>query len=713
LRETDSIVVTGDVPVCPRRPLVHVSHGVPRADDYAWLRDTTDPEALAYLRAERDYYDRATGHLAGLRTELADELTARSPRDEQSVRWREAGIDWSVQLRDGEEHERLLRVDPRDGSEVVALDVNGLVADAGGYADVGLRVPSPDGRLLAYAVDVTGDEVFELRFRDLRTGRDLPDVVGRCYYGGAWSADSGTFFYTVHDAVYRSDRVLRHRIGEDPSRDVVVAREPDQRYELQVHGSRDGAWVVITAVCRDTTEVLLVSADQPDERPRLVAPRRRGVEYRVEPLPGGWSGAGDDSRLLLVTNDGRAEFDLRTAPVPPSGGVGDPASWSPVPAVSLADGERLEFAEVLERHVVLGVRRACEPVLRLVPRATEGETAAFVEVTSTVPYGQVRLWRAHDWAATSITVVEENLVTPRTWRSVDLATGATQVLRSTPVPGADPGRYVTERLWATAPDGTQVPVTTARRRDVGPGQSVGALLYGYGAYEACSWPQFEVGTLSLLDRGLVVAIAHVRGGGERGRAWWTDGRLRRKQNSFDDFVAARDALVAARWAAEGGVVSRGLSAGGLLQGAVFSQAPDRWRAVVAEVRFVDVVTTMSDPTIPLTVNEWDEWGDPSDPDDLAAMLAYSPYDNPPPPQRPALLVTGALHDPRVLVHEPSKWVARLRATDDVAHPSPLLFRIELGEGAHTGPSGRFAHLAYEAEVLAWVLDVLGVARRLP
>ncbi len=703
---TDVLVLTEDAPICPRRPLVHEAHGVRRPDDYAWLRDTGDPEALAYLRAERDHYDTATRHLSGLVRELGAELVRRSPGDDESVRWREAGAEWFERLGADQEHPVLWRVDPGTGAPVRALDVDELTRDAGGYADVGLRVPSPDGRLLAYAVDRTGDEVFQLRFRDLSTGQDLDDVVDRCYYGGAWSADSGTFFYTVHDEVYRPDRVLRHRIGDDPGNDVVVVHEPDQRFELEVRGSRDGGWVVVTAASRDTTEVRVVSAHHPDEPPRLVAPRRRGVEYRVEPLPGGWSGAGAEDQLLLVTNDSRAEFDLRLAPVPASGASGDPSSWLPVPQAPVRDDERLESALVLAQQVVLCVRRAAEPVLRVLSRAPE--PAAPVEVSASVPCGQVRLWHPDHWTATSLVVVEENLVTPPTWYRVDLATGARQLLRRTPVPGVDLDRYVTERLWATAPDGTRVPVTTARRRDVDPGQSRGALLYGYGAYEDCTWPRFEVGTLSLLDRAVVYAVAHVRGGGELGRTWWTDGRLRRKQNTFDDFVAARDALVEAGWAPSDAVVARGLSAGGLLQGAVFSQAPDRWRAVVAEVPFVDVVTSMSDPTVPLTVNEWDEWGDPADPDDFAAMLAYSPYDNPPPPGRPALLVTGALHDPRVLVHEPAKWVARLRATDDPTRPSPLLFRVELGEGAHTGPSGRFAHLGYEAEVLAWVLDALGV-----
>lgn len=710
-------------------------HGVRREDDYAWLSDPDDPQTLSYLRSERDHYDRSTAHLAALRRDLTGELTGRTPRQEVSVRWRQAGADWYLATGAADEHERLVRVDPRGGAEATVLDMNVLArTDDGtdGYVDVGLCLPSPDGRLLAYSVDRTGDEVFELRFRDLATGRDLPDVIARSYYGGVWSADSRTFFYTVHDEAYRPDRVLRHRLGGDPAGDVLVHHEPDQRFEVHLRGSRDGGWVVIRAASRDTTEVRLVSSRHPAETPRLVAARRKGVEYDVEPMPGGWGGAefSDDDVLLVVTNDRREEFGLMVAPVPASGVVGDFSQWEgltatrvPQPALSgagMAEGERLESATVLAGYVVLTLRRDGEPLLRVLPRAKGPGTApargaeapgGVFDIRPRVPYGQVGLWRAEDWTATSVVVVEENLISPTSWTRIDLVSGEWELVRRTEVPGVDLNRYVTSRLWATAPDGARVPVTIAHRDDVEPGGAAGALLYGYGAYEACSWPEFEVGTLSLLDRGMVFAVAHVRGGGELGRRWWLDGRLRRKQHTFDDLVAARDALVADRWATEDGVVSRGLSAGGLLQGAAFSQAPERWRAVVAEVPFVDVVTTMSDPSIPLTVNEWDEWGDPlHDPDDLAAMLAYSPYDNPPPPGRPALLVTGALHDPRVLVHEPAKWVARLRATDDARHPSPLLFRVELGEGAHTGPSGRFAHLHYEAEILAWVIDRLGGSR---
>jgi oligopeptidase B len=707
---------------------VFEAHGVKRRDDYAWLKDANDQCAIAYMRGEREHYDSATAHLLPFRRRLLRELTSRTPAADSSLSWRRGERIYYTRTDEGQEYPSLYQVDPglvdrevdAEGPDRLLLDPNALAQ--GSYLELGLLEPSPDGRWLAYSVDHTGEEVYQLRFRDLTTGQDLiaPDgqaeVVPRTYYTGAWTADSTGFLYTVPDPAYRPDRVRLHRLGTDGDADVTLLAEPDRRFELTVQASRDGGWVTVTSLSRDTAEVHLVDARASRLVPRCVAPRRPGVEYAVEVLPGDWDGAGPD-RLLIVTDDGEPEFRLMQAPLPPDDGrPGDPALWEPVPRAVAGPFERLVAAHVLARHVVLELRRDGEPFLRVLDRLPGPDGRRPIrEIHPGLPAGQLTVWKAEDPAATSVVLVEQNLVTPPAWVQVDLATGARTVLKRTPAPGVDLGRYLTERILAPSADGTEVPVTVARLRDPSDvGGIQGCLLYGYGAYEACSWPEFSAATLSLLDRGLVYAVAHVRGGGELGRGWWLDGRLRSKRHSVEDFVAARDALVAADLAGDpagsGGVVSRGLSAGGLLQGMAYSQAPDRWRAVVAEVPFVDVVTTMSDPEVPLTVNEWDEWGDPlGSADDFRYLLGYSPYDNVPPPGRPPLLVTGALHDPRVLVHEPAKWVAKLRATDDPEHPSTVLFRVELGDGAHSGPTGRWAALAYEAEVCAWVLDRFGLA----
>jgi oligopeptidase B len=357
---------------------------------------------------------------------------------------------------------------------------------------------------------------------------------------------------------------------------------------------------------------------------------------------------------------------------------------------------------VFGRYLVVQQRQAAATQLRIVDRQSIADQRL---IEADGPHISLALARNEDYHAAAVTVRTESLVEPPSWHDVDLATGRWRERKRQHVPGYDPARYATERVTAVAADGTAVPATIAYRAGLRRDGRAPCLLYGYGAYESCEWPAFSVATPSLLDRGFVYAVAHVRGGGEGGRRWWLDGRLDRKRNTFTDFIAVADMLAARGWAAPGRIVSRGLSAGGLLQGAVYSLAPRRWRAVVAEVPFVDCVTTMLDPSIPLTVNEWDEWGDPRDPAARAYLASYSPYDNPPAGPRPDLLVTGSLHDPRVLIHEPAKWVARLRATDTAG--SRVLFRPELGAGAHTGPAGRFGQLGYEAGILAFIVDAAG------
>ena len=370
-----------------------------------------------------------------------------------------------------------------------------------------------------------------------------------------------------------------------------------------------------------------------------------------------------------------------------------------------AAGTRLVSCHVFGRFLGVEQRRDAATRLRVIDRETEQERL----VGAAGPEVALALGVNEEYHAPMVTVRTESLIDPPSWHDVDLASGAWRLRKRQEVPGYDPAGYRTQRITAPGPDGTAIPVTIAYRAGLPMDGAAPCLLYGYGAYESCLWPEFSLPVASLLDRGYLYAVAHIRGGGEGGRRWWLQGRLDHKRITFTDFIAAADALAAGGWAVGDAIVSRGLSAGGLLQGAVYSMAPRRWRAVVAEVPFVDVVNSMLDPTIPLTIGEWDEWGDPREPAMRAYMESYSPYDNPPAGPRPDLLVTGSLHDPRVLVHEPAKWVARLRATsaagaDGSAGDGRVLFRPELGAGAHVGPAGRYDKLAYEAEILAFILD---------
>jgi oligopeptidase B len=683
-------------PRAPRRPVRRARHGVTDVDDHAWMRDPDDPDLRGYLAAERAWYDAHAARWSGLAADLEREAAARTPASADSVEWPAAGGPLLIRTPAGAENPQLIRVRSGEANQVL-LDAE-QVAAATGFADIGDRVISPDGRLLAWSADTTGAENYRLRVRDTAAGADLPEVTERTCPGLAWGAGSDWLLYLVPDELHRPWQVWRHTVGTPASDDVLVMAEPDARFELELRASRSGELALVTAQSRDTTEVTLIPLDRPGRDPVLVEPRRRGVEYRADHLAGP-----DGGELYLVTDDGEAEFRLMRAPVRAPGR----ASWQPVDCSAIAPARadtRLLDCGVFDGHLLLALRRDGGPLLAI----TDLDGGAVREITPQFPAGDIRVEHAEDYRRGSVIIAEESLTEPLAWSELDLASGQRRLLKRAEVPGYDPGAYRTERTTARAGDGTAIPVTLAYRAGTPLDGTAPCLLYGYGAYEACSDPEFSASLPSLLDRGVVYAIGHIRGGGEGGRRWWQQGRLRAKPTTFSDFIAVADGLAGA--VVDGTrIVSRGLSAGGLLQGAVFSLAPQRWRAVVAEVPFVDCVTTMLDPSIPLTVNEWDEWGDPRDPGDFAVLRSYSPYDNPPPGPRPDLLVTGTVHDPRVLIHEPAKWVARLRDTEPPGAAGSLLFRAELGAGAHTGPSGRFAQLAYEAEVQAFILCAMGLS----
>jgi oligopeptidase B len=663
-----------------------------------------DGPVLDHLAREREWYDVATGHLGPLVQALRTELADRVPATDSSVSWLQHGYYYYTVLPAGREYVRLLRRrvgTPDTDPAQLLLDVNELVGDSG-YVELGGSYVSPDGRLLAWSVDRDGDEVYELRFRDVASGEELDDVVPRSAVGGAWSSDSANFFYTVHDDRWRQHQVWRHRVGTPTSSDELVVEERDEQFELMLHASRSGELVVIWSESRDTSEVWVVDAASPTSPPRSVGGRRRGVEYHAEHVrhPDG------SDELLLVTNDEATEFRLARCPVPRSGDQ-DSAAWQPVRAEDPA--ERLERVDAYAGHAVLTSRTGGRNQLRILPLDHLAGDGTVVRPVSDIASLASPVERNVEHDVDSIVVVDESYLMPQVWSDVALATGVrTERLRKE-APGFDPSAYDGEQRTFPSADGTPVNATILRHRKTPLDGTAPCVIYAYGAYESVFPDQeWDPAIPSLLDRGVVYVHAHVRGGGEGGRRWWLDGRLEHKQHTFDDHIAVADGLAAAGLVDGSRIASRGLSAGGLLQGAVFSQRPDRWRAVVAEVPFVDVLTTMLDPTIPLTVNEWDEWGDPSRPEDHAWLARYSPYDNlPAAGSRPDLLATGAVHDARVMVWEPAKWVAALRESDPEWAPR-CLFRVELGAGAHVGPSGRFAHLAYEAEIYAWLLDRLGV-----
>jgi oligopeptidase B len=687
--------------VAPAEPWVRTAHGTVTAEPFGWMADRGDPRLLAYLTAERAYYEAVVSGLAETKRTLGAEFAARLPAEEAAVPWRCGSYIYLEQTPPGAEFPQLRRCRAGSGGvggfEVV-LDCGEIAASAaaakGGsdtYFRLGLCEPSPDGTLVAYSVDFTGDEVYELRFRDLASGFDVADRIGRSYYGGAWSADSRAFFYVVHDTSFRPCQVLRHVIGTVPEQDTLVFAEPDARYHVSVSATRSGAWIVISAEARDTNEQWVIPAARHDVPPMLVQRRRRGVEYFTEHLaqPAGVTGQG---WFAILTNDGAPEFRVVSAPVEAPGR----GNWR-----ELVPGDpdiRFRRLDVIGGHLVLSCRSHGDPFLRIVrPDGSHhdqhpGTPAGFIEAV-------VR----GDYDRADVVVSTQSLITPKRWWSVDLHTGERTPLRSAQPPNYDEAAYETRRLWAPTADGEHVPVTIAYHRGVRRDGSAPCLLYAYGAYEACADPRFSVTLPSLLDRGYVYAIGHVRGGGELGRRWWRGGRLAAKRNTFTDFVAVRDHLVWTGWAAPGRVACRGLSAGGLTVAVGYTFWPDRWAGVIAEAPAVDLLNQMLDPAIPLTVNEYDEWGDPADAQQFRWIRSYTPAENVTDVPRPPLLVTGVLHDPRVMISEPAKWVAALRAAD--TYGNRILLRPQLGPGAHRGPASRSGTLAYEAELLAWVISL--------
>ena len=703
-------------PVAPRRPVVHEAHGDRRVDEWAWLRDRDDPEVLEVLRAENRYSEAATAHLAPLREALFSEIRSRIVETDLSVGVRKDGWWYFARTFEGRDYAVHCRApalaaapgarppgaDAPDGAgggpsrpddrwpgEEVLLDENAL-AEGHAYLALSDFEVSPGHGLLAYGVDTTGDERFVLRLRDLGRGEDLPEAIEGTSYGVAW-ADDTTVFYTRPDSANRPYQLWRHRVGTAPSDDALVLEEPDERFHLGVGRTKDGAYVVVEIQSKVTSEVLVVPTASPDVAPSVVAPRRQGVEYALEHHQG---------TFVILTNDEAENFRLMAAP------AHDPGRHAWREVIPHRDEVRLGGVDVFRDHLVCAERIEGSARLRVVPlppadpwatTLPEGELVASPESPATFHLGANPEFDSH-----VLRYGYTSMVTPRSVFDLDMASGATELLKRQPVLGGyDPADYETARRWATAPDGREVPISLVRRRGTSEDGTAPCLLYGYGAYEHSIDPAFSSLRLSLLERGVVFAIAHVRGGGELGRRWYEEGKLLSKPNTFTDFVACAEHLVSTGVADPTRLVARGGSAGGLLMGAVANLVPERFRAMVAEVPFVDCLTTMLDESLPLTVIEWEEWGDPAaDADVYAVMRAYSPYDNVRPVRYPELLVTAGLEDPRVGYWEPAKWVQRLRAAEPV---NRVLLKTEL-EAGHAGPTGRYDAWREEAFVLAFVLD---------
>jgi len=710
-------------PTAPRRPHELSAHGHTRVDDWYWLADREDPAVLAYLQAENAYAEEVMAPTSPLQESLFEEIKRRVQETDAGPPTRHGpwwyfsrtfeGRQYPVMCRRPDSERALTAAQVVDDSrserpsaetdEQVLLDENLIAAD-GDFLAVGVLDVSPDHATLAYASDLDGSESYTLRFRDLLTGVDHPDLVEGVYYGSAWALDSKTFFYVRPDHAMRPWQIWRHRLGSGTAADdVLVYQEDDERFFIDVELSRSEKRIVIHSASKTTSEVRWIDAGAPADDARVVLPRQAGIEYDVEHDGGSW---------LVRTNrpgpDGSPATNFALYR------LGDDSS-------DAADLEeliparvdvKLESVEAFAGHLVIAERFEADGLeqLRVIDR-----TGAEQVIDQPEPVYSLLGDPNPEWNTTTYRFGYTSLVTPRSSVEYDVASRRrTTVWTQTVQGGYEPEKYRTERLWAKADDGTRVPISVVARRDAPLDGSTPCLLYGYGAYEVTIDPTFSVPRLNLLERGVSFAIAHVRGGGELGRSWYEQGRMEHKTNSFTDFIAAASHLIDSGWADPRALVARGASAGGLLMGAVINMRPDLWTAVVAEVPFVDVVTTMSDTSLPLTVTEWEEWGDPvHDADAYERMLAYSPYDNLPTDAAhatgyPAIFVTAGLNDPRVGYWEPAKWVAKLRSVDAGSDSRPILLKTELGAG-HQGPSGRYDVWRDEARVQAFVLMQTGRA----
>jgi oligopeptidase B len=719
-------------PTAKRIPTKRTHHGDTVIDEYAWLADKDDPDTIAYLTAENAYTETRTADQAALREAIFNEIKNRTKETDLSLPTRKGSYWYYTRTVEGRQYGIHCRRLVEDGETVppstedgrplpgeqVLLDGNAEAGD-GEFFAIGALTVSPDGNRLAYSVDLTGDERFTLRIKDLRTGEVLADEVTNVFYGAAWSADGSTLFYLTVDEAWRPYRVWRHQVGSAATDDVLVLEEPDERFWVGVELSRSTEYLIIDIRSRITSEARVIPASAPTEQPRVVAPRRQGVEYEIEHDP---SGGG---RFLIVHNDRARDFALAWTPAAWPGAEPDDrlasfaaepddrlASFAAEPddrLASFADwqeiiphspGTRLLGVDAFAGYVVVSLRRDGLTALRVLPSDGEAYDISFPE-----PIYSVGLDANPEYDTPWIRLGYTSLLTPESLYDYDLRSRVMVLRRRKPVLGGyDPAQYEQCREWAQAPDGTQVPISLVYRRGTPRDGTAPTVLYGYGSYELSMDPWFSIPRLSLIDRGFVFAVAHIRGGGEMGRVWYEDGRLLVKKNTFTDFVACAEHLVKSGRTSPQRLVARGGSAGGLLVGAVANMAPQAFAGIVAQVPFVDVLSTILSPSLPLTVTEWEEWGNPIESAQAYAYIkSYSPYENVAPLAYPAILAMGSLNDTRVLFHEPAKWVARLRA---IAPDSDVLLKTEMGAG-HDGPSGRYDSWKEEAFMAAWIISLVG------
>ena len=694
-----------NAPIAAKRPITREFHGRSFVDDYEWLRAKEAPETREYLEAENAYTKERTAHLDTLTENIFSEVKSRIKQTDMSVPQRRGKYWYYGRTEEGKEYGYSCRIPVSEGSdpwtpptipeegapdgEQVLLDVNAL-AEGHEFFALGASTVSDSGDLLAYSVDVAGDERFELFIKDLRTGELLEDRLEGIFYGATWVGEEFIFYTTVDDA-WRPDTVWRHRVGTPQSEDVVVMREEDSRFGIGVGTTRSEKYIMIVSGSKTTNEVWVLEQDNPEGEFRCLWERETGVDYDVDHAVV----AGTD--YWVVTHNATGpNFALGYCPVTED----LPALDELTLLMPHDDTVRIEGVDCYRDQIVVGYRRG--GIGRAAVMDVREGWSSLREIHFNEELYTVGVAGNPEWDAPVLRVSYTSFIQPAQLFDYRVATGEYTLLKEQEVPGGyDKDEYVAYRVWSKAPDGTEVPVSIVHRADLDRTQPNPTLLYGYGSYEANMDPYFSVFRLSLMDRGMIFAMAHVRGGGEMGRNWYDDGKMLAKKNTFTDFIAVADDLIARNVTTPSQLVAEGGSAGGLLMGAVANMAPDRFKAIEANVPFVDPLTSILMPELPLTVVEWEEWGDPyHDPEVYDYMASYSPYENIAPQKYPNILALTSLNDTRVLYVEPAKWVAKLR---DVATGGEFLLKTEMAAG-HGGVSGRYAKWRQAAFEYAWLIN---------
>ena len=648
-------------------------------DPFAWLIQKDDPETLAYLAAENSFSTEWFASRGKTVEDIFQEIKGRVHEDDSSYPVSHAGWWYQSRTETGKAYAIHTRGRTSDtAGDQLLIDEN-IEAGDNEYFSLGAFDVSNNAQLLAWSSDTDGSEHYQLRIRNIATGLELADVIPDTAYGGtAWSADDAWLFYVLPDEQMRPWQVWRHRIGTSPADDVMVYEDADERFFVGVGATRSGAWITIETSSKTSSEIWLIDAVNPTTAAMCVRPREDDVEYTLDH----WGDV-----FAIATNHEAVDFQVMTAP------IDSPATWTPF--ISHVAGERITQFECFATCAVMQRWVAGQQILSIVHR--DGTFAVMPIMNE--PH-EIEIDANPDYDTTGIRVSYQSLTTPNTTALFPLDNSGLVTLKQTEVRSCDLSRYVSERRWAPSHDGTLVPCDIVRHVDTPLDGTAPAVVYVYGAYEISIAPWFSIARLSLLDRGFVWVLAHPRGGGEMGRDWYLDGKLLQKRNTFIDTNAVAQHLSAEGICDANKIVVRGGSAGGLTVGACITMEPSLYAGAIAEVPFVDVVSTMSDPSLPLTVTEWEEWGDPRVEPFASYIESYSPYDNTTAHSYPQLYVTAGLNDPRVSYHEPAKWVARMR---QVSPETVVVFKCEMGAG-HGGPSGRYDQWRDEAQTLAFAID---------